>query len=146
MDHEMLEYESRRSWYCAMFPRLLHKGMPYLEFSPGWDDIVIRLLQGIDAVLTDGQATAFEVRQVKEKFGTLRFYYGFSDFTKADSEIDALASGNQESVREQIRILVEEAIAATERTCEMCGSPARLREGRPWLRVLCRRCDLRSSR
>ncbi len=54
--------------------------------------------------------------QIKEKFGTLRFYYDGGD--------------------EYIRGLVSMAEVISEITCETCGSPGKLREG-GWLRTLC---------
>ena len=54
--------------------------------------------------------------QVKEKYGTLRFYYvGGDDF------IDGV-------------VAMAEAMSAV--TCEVCGAPGRLREG-GWLKTLC---------
>jgi ribosomal protein S27E len=54
--------------------------------------------------------------QVKEKFGTLRFYYQGGDDT-----VDGM---------------VQMAEAMTEVTCEKCGSPATRRSG-GWIRTLC---------
>lgn len=54
--------------------------------------------------------------QVKEKFGTLRFYYsGGDDF---------------------IRGLVSMAEAMSAVTCEVCGKPGK-REGQSWVRTVC---------
>jgi hypothetical protein len=54
--------------------------------------------------------------QVKEKYGTLRFYY-----TGGDDYVDGVVS-------------MAEAISAS--TCEVCGAPGKLREG-GWLKTLC---------
>lgn len=54
--------------------------------------------------------------QVKEKFGTLRFYVN-----KAD---------------EQARAYIEFAEAMSARTCEVCGAPGKVRGG-GWLQSLC---------
>ncbi len=56
------------------------------------------------------------VNQVKEKFGTLRFYY-----SGGDAYIDGL---------------VAMAESMSEVTCEECGAPGRVRRG-GWLRCLC---------
>lgn len=58
------------------------------------------------------------VEQVKEKFGTLRFYYRGGDSF--------------------IRGLVSMAEAMTEVTCEECGNPGKLLSG-GWVRTLCRK-------
>ena len=59
------------------------------------------------------------VTQIKEKFGTLRFYYDGGD--------------------EYIRGLEAMAESMTARTCEDCGSPgmARSTKQKRWVRVLC---------
>lgn len=59
------------------------------------------------------------VTQIKEKFGTLRFYYHGGD--------------------EYIRGLEAMAESMTARTCEDCGSPGvtRSTEKKRWVRVLC---------
>ena len=59
------------------------------------------------------------VRQIKEKFGTLRFYYDGGD--------------------EYIRGLDAMAASMTSRTCEECGSPGTSRSTKKqrWIRVLC---------
>lgn len=54
--------------------------------------------------------------QVKEKYGTLRFYYD-----GGDDYVDGVISM---------------AESMSERTCETCGAPGKLREG-GWLRTLC---------
>jgi hypothetical protein len=54
--------------------------------------------------------------QVKEKYGTLRFYY-----VGGDDYIDGV-------------VAMAEAMSAV--TCETCGAPGKLREG-GWLKTLC---------
>jgi hypothetical protein len=54
--------------------------------------------------------------QVKEKYGTLRFYYAGGD--------------------DMIDGMVSMAEAMSERTCETCGAPGKLRTG-GWLKTLC---------
>lgn len=56
------------------------------------------------------------IQQVKEKFGSLRFYVD-----REDSEISAMIS------------LAEEM---SSRTCEVCGCPGTTRPGR-WIKTLC---------
>lgn len=59
--------------------------------------------------------------QVKEKFGTLRFYFDGGD--------------------EKIYTMVDLAESFSARTCEVCGSPGKLREG-GWVTT---RCDIHAS-
>lgn len=69
------QYNSRREAFLAAFPRLLQNGLPGLEFNTGWDPIICELFKEIDALLDDRQAASFKAVQIKEKWGTLRFYY-----------------------------------------------------------------------
>ena len=58
--------------------------------------------------------------QVKEKFGTLRFYY----------------DGGDETIEGMVRM----AEAMTGKTCESCGVPGYLRTD-GWYRILCDSCE-----
>lgn len=81
----------------------------------GWLPLLDRLARDLIALGWDR-----ELRQVKEKFGTLRFHVRASS-----AAIDA-------------RIDQAEAESAT--TCEECGAPARERNVRGWIATLCDRC------
>jgi hypothetical protein len=59
----------------------------------------------------------FEVLQVKEKFGGLRFYVNCR---------------RNEAMRQRIGIAADESF----RTCEICGQPGRPRED-SWIKTLC---------
>jgi hypothetical protein len=59
--------------------------------------------------------------QVKEKFGTLRFY--------------------MTSETEEMSKLIKKAEADSRGLCERCGDPGKLREEYGWLVILCTKCD-----
>lgn len=67
-----------------------------------------------------GIAPAYEVHQIKEKFGGLRNYDGVGE-AGFDPRIDAL-------------VAAAEQVAA--RTCEYCGAPGTARGG-GWIKTLC---------
>jgi hypothetical protein len=86
------------------------------EHGSGWQFLIGNLLQRIAATLTDEEKHEFQVSQIKQKFGTLRFYaYGGS---------------------ERIDALVESAECASEITCDVCGGRGRLRNS-GWISVRC---------
>lgn len=102
------------------------------ECGPGWllilDDL-LSLIQDHEQQLTEHRTWCAEhnrpqpeptepvqVHQVKEKFGTLRFYYAGGD--------------------EFVQGAVNMAEYMSARTCETCGSPGRLR-GRHWVYTAC---------
>ncbi len=93
----------------------------------GWYDIIYRLCQGIQDHLDEIDRTnavppssPFEVLQVKEKFGGLRFYTNWED--------------------DVIRDLINRAESASLETCELCGLQGEQRGG-GWIRTLCDACD-----
>lgn len=89
----------------------------------GWFPIVRDLslkLEAIIAAMPDEERAKYRAAQVKEKFGTLRFY-----MTAETDEMDKL---------------IEEAEKASAVTCEYCGQPGKLRT-KGWLFTLCDKCD-----
>lgn len=103
----------------AQCPKLYRNGMVF-ECGLGWADIIRDLSVKIEKIL-DENPDLFEVYaiQVKEKYGTLRFY--------------------MQSETDEIIDLIFEAEALSTQTCESCGRPAKMR-GRRWMEVRCDKC------
>ncbi len=80
----------------------------------GWLPILDRLAEDLVRMGWDRQ-----LDQVKEKFGTLRFYLRASTAEMGER--------------------IDRAISESGRTCENCGAPGR-RAGRGWIRTLCEPC------
>ena len=118
----------------ARYPRLFRGEGPVIPSGllPGWARLVNALLTEIDGLLTDEQAQRFEVWQIKEKFGTLRFYWKLQDSEHAPPDEVLLNTRIMERVR------VAERESAT--VCERCGAPGTLGEDKGWYRVRCERC------
>jgi hypothetical protein len=96
------------------------------EHDDGWFDILGRLCEDLEPFVAKYEATGgqkFEVLQVKEKFGGLRFYVNCRK-------------------EEAIRLRIDAAIQESLHTCEICGKPGKLREG-DWSKTL---CDLHNTR
>ena len=92
--------------------------MPFgLEVGDGWFDII----HDLGGKLLDSDPLAMAV-QVKEKFGTLRFY---------------MASGGV-SIRGEKVILHAERLS--EKTCEVCSHPGWIHNSTGWLLTLCDKC------
>ena len=89
------------------------KGQSFIGFGvgPGWSDIILDLHTKLIK-----ENSEYYIAQVKEKFGTLRYYVG--EMTN-DGQIFIAQAENQSSV-----------------TCEECGRPGKLREN-GWIRTLC---------
>jgi len=85
-------------------------------FGPGWTHIVEKLIEDLIAAGWDKQ-----LEQVKEKYGTLRFYVG--------------------SASDEMYELIRKAEGASARTCEECGAEGNNRAWYAnWYITLCQPC------
>lgn len=94
----------------------------------GWHNIIYRLSKDIQNIIqywTQEKKDKFYVVQIKEKFGTLRFYTSISD----------------EFIDKSIR----EAETLSLLTCEECGSEIQTGFTYGWLRCLCYKCSLKQE-
>ena len=89
------------------------------QHGDGWFDILWRLCVDLEPLVAGHE---FEVVQVKEKFGGLRFYV----------RLDGLRLRQDDAIRRRIGAAMEESF----HTCEICGQPGKLREER-CIRTLC---------
>ena len=115
----------------STYPKLFPKGPLTwgFEHGDGWAELVCGLCADLDELLRECPQAFIEVRQVKEKFGQLRFYY--------------TAHGVSKELRDGLRNLVDKAERASGHICERCGSDAAsLRQtDSGWLATLCPRCQ-----
>lgn len=94
------------------FPEL-YGSLNVINCDDGWEPLIRRLSERLESL-------GVKALQVKEKFGTLRFYLDmYTDEAEA-----AIAIAEEESAR----------------TCERCGAPGLLRDG-SWVLTLCDACD-----
>jgi len=133
--------EKRREEIEASYPQVFGSGTKtdnpersvgtvHWEFGYGWDTLVANLARMIDneivrdPSLLEGGSNSFRVLQMKEKFGTLRFYY--------------------EGGNDRIRGLVDMTEQLSGTVCEVCGSLGTLcRSGKGaggWYKTLCEDC------
>ena len=99
-------------------PKLFRNGIVF-ACGPGWSDLLLDLCIKIEAILDRNPDNEMFSVQVKEKYGTLRFYMSIET--------------------DEISDLIEEAEALSSQTCERCGSPGELR-GSKWMEVRCNQC------
>lgn len=96
----------------------------WIDVDAGWYPLVIA---------TDIRLAAIDphyvVHQIKEKFGTLRYYCASSSENPGD---DGVGDAFDAVVRDAER---ESAI-----TCERCGEPGTLHDKRSWVKTLCAPC------
>lgn len=88
----------------------------------GWWPLLHNLCQKIQNLIDQNPAAYQDlmVTQIKEKYGTLRFYLNWET--------------------EEISQLIQEATIESAKICEVCGKPGRLRTTRGWQLTLCDAC------
>ena len=95
------------------------------ECGSGWFKLVRGLSAKLEAInRTVPEDEQIHAMQVKEKFGTLRFYTNWSNEKASD--------------------LIDAAEKKSARICETCGRPGKLR-GTGWLTTLCSKCWKKSQ-
>ena len=124
------------------------------ECAAGWyallRDCCLRITEKYEQA---GREIDFIPLQIKEKFGTLRFYYGFKDFPQSISAIDFLdgqslrfsASNQQDDeeialLRQAIDDIISETEEQSKQICEFCGEKGSLRTDLRWKKTLCDHC------
>lgn len=117
-----LLFEKHRHIFRGRYLPVTENLLPFgIECGDGWFALIDELATTIDRILeSDKQlANSFIVIQVKEKFGTLRFY------TSPTPDV--------------IHYLCEFAEAMSSHICESCGMPGKPND-RGWIRTLCQTC------
>jgi len=105
-----------------------------------------RACEQIDAALGDDKR-GLHWTQIKEKFGVARLYYCFGCANANPVRLDIIARKAaaslhyldlpDDAVTARIRWIVNEAEAATENQCMVCGGPAKLKLYDGWWATLC---------
>jgi len=129
MKQELDEY------LCKVYPKMMgNRNLPMTETAmcwgfecgDGWFNILNQLMGNIqnhiDWQNRNGEVVPqVTVDQVKEKFGTLRFYYTGGD--------------------DYIRGMVALAESLSGVTCESCGNPSEVQNDSGWMRSICNSCE-----
>jgi hypothetical protein len=92
------------------------------ECDDGWFELLKELIGSI-RFICESQDLDIRLNQVKEKYGTLRFYL--------DSETDEICE------------LVNEAEKKSAKICESCGHEGQLRVSRSWWYTRCDECFIK---
>lgn len=128
------------------------------ECSGGWYQLIHDLCQEIaDRYEVEGVAPDIQILQVKEKFGSLRFYHTFEgvefspvfDFLNAGISLsfppdDSEAEVARKKLHNAIREIVHKYCEKSKTTCEYCGKEAVLRTDLGYRVItLCDECHAR---
>ena len=118
------------------------------DLPAGWFAIVDKLCSDITQLFGPEGCENIVVRQIKEKFAALRFYYRLGE--GEDLHVDVLSTDGHEHIvanvdagsadldhSEALRDLVAAACEASERACQECGQSAKRKNIRGYYTTLC---------
>lgn len=109
--------------------------------NPGWWVALDAAFKELNDLVAAVPGAVFNVAQIKEKFGGLRFYFdiGREDVDADDDTDDGTleVDGDISELRRKCYEVVERAEIAVERACEYCGEPGERRTVLGWLKTLC---------
>ncbi len=130
------------------------------QCSGGWYQLLRKCCEDIvERYAKDGigiNEIDFVPSQIKEKFGTLRFYYHYTDTPNGIAAFDILSTGEslrfmpkaegeideaKARLREDIHAIVRTAEEKSKDICESCGAWGELRVNHGRYRTLCDSCD-----
>lgn len=113
--------EENSKYLKEVYPEIFSGKYGGFAHGDGWFNILNMMCRNIQSYLRwKPDVPQVVAQQVKEKFGTLRFYYQGGD--------------------EYINGLTSMAEAMSEVTCEECGNPGTLRHG-GWVHTYCDSCQ-----
>lgn len=130
-----------------------------IDCPKGWWHILDQLCTALEfhnMEFKEKYGIAIVADQVKEKFGTLRFYYTIRDVDKDGVVVEACAEDTRVADEENRRRIVieylemladkyiEEAENLTFNTCARCGIPLDEEnkvETKGWITYICKECD-----
>jgi len=140
----------------------------WISCGKGWYPLIIQLDQKLEDLVP-----GYEVNQVKEKFGTLRYYFEIpqeddpytqqnptpeleddhawakwqvGQQTWADSEAGKAYFRSREELQKATNELVAQAELESAKTCESCGADGTLIRSGGWLKTLCETCNQKGAR
>lgn len=139
----------------ARFPYQFEGSRMEIYVGAGWASIFEKLCEDIDETLGEDKR-GFHWDQVKEKYGSARFYFRLGAMP-ADLRLDLRTdkgllskvvpaedgpgsrkfSEDQLSLAKRLRKLTIEAEMATQHSCAVCGEKGDLDRSQPWIIVLC---------
>lgn len=129
LDHERIlnamhvpeDAEEYREALAIVLRRIPDGWGRWIGCDRGWYPIITELDAALAQLCPD-----YEVHQVKEKYGTLRYY--------------AAPCGLHRDHEDDFDRLVDEAEEQSAITCEECGADGQLAENHRWFKTLCSAC------
>lgn len=115
------------------YPHLLFRSIGDTT-GPGWWKALDRALAEINATMERHPEYVFNVAQIKEKFGDLRFYWDLY-LRDENGEVDEAL---ETELRGHLTAVIDRVERECSRLCEVCGDPGSSRD-LLWIKTLCDR-------
>lgn len=127
--------------YSYQFPR---DETEWYDFIRGWYPDFVRLCEEIDVLLGEDKRQ-FRWLQLKEKWGTARYYYAmhrhqdhYLDLQSPEGAVTIVSNSvSDDPVKIEIRRLVRAAQDDTSSICMVCGEMGELDRSEPYYVTLC---------
>lgn len=116
-DYQVARWTTPRIFSDDIYRRLEAGGDCGSGCGPGWLPLIEQLNEDLRLIDPD-----YTIGQIKEKFGTLRFY-AYSNVGTGGTE--------------RFHKLIDQAEIESAVTCEMCGRPANRDSSTGWIKTLC---------
>lgn len=144
--YDLKKVESDFPW--ALEGRLLddprnNPGYNSFEYLPqGWGDVIQKHLLLLEKILTDYNIIdRICVAQVKEKYGTLRFYYDLVPLSFKDDNNKEDINEIPEAARKAVNQCVNDLENATQNICCYCGTTDNVTCRDGWVHYSCDACE-----
>lgn len=118
-----------------------------IEAGNGWYQLLYDMCKEIAEVLEAEEKTDhIVVDQIKEKFGSLRFYYHFEGMEPGIQAFDFIGQGSirimpgKDDAYQKISKIVQKYEDKSKEVCEICGCEGTVRTDLRWIRALCDTC------
>lgn len=140
---DLAEVDNHRNWdelddlWLKLKAEYKHIGFNSIGDSvgPGWWLPLLEAFDIIEAIMVNEPEYRFNVRQIKEKFGGLRFYWSL-EHVNAGGDEEVAEDAHRTELAYSISQLTQVAEDKCEKRCETCGEPGELRSS-GWLKILC---------
>lgn len=132
--------ELDRRWAAVKlrFPKVFVADDLGTEVGAGWWPALISAAEQVTAALDSHPGWTIVTKQLKEKFGGLRWYISYKHVEDPDEYEYERQERREvpEQLREQVSAILEAAEASAAKTCEVCGAPGAIKSG-SWMKTLC---------
>ena len=151
--HRVQTWGQSPAWHKEVHPYFAPGWPATVRCDNGWRNLILTLIHDIDAL-----HIPWRIRQIKEKFGSLRVYayvdfpdsewlrvvsapnYKPTEYDELLLEFDNKPLEEKAKLKDKFNTLIADACIASDDICESCGNKGKLKNDAVWIRTLCDPC------